>query len=140
MSHIKYYNEEDLQQKTPTEWVKDFHRSFGQAVNAPAEKDLVNLRKNLIEEEFNEVVAELNALKQGPDYQAEVRLLKELCDLLYVVYGTAVAFGFDIDGAFEEVHKSNMSKLGLDGKPVLREDGKALKGPNYFKANVSRFV
>ena len=132
--------------------VETFHRVFEQAVSKAPTQELVQLRANLIQEETKEVLAELDNLKaylirrdSGSDkahgyYEYEVALLKELCDLLYVVYGTAVAFGYDIDGAFEEVHRSNMSKLGVDGRPVRREDGKALKGPNYTKANVAPYV
>lgn len=63
-------------------------------------------------------------------------LAKELADLLYVVYDAAAAFGLDIDKVFAEVHSSNMSKLGSDGKPIYREDGKVLKGPNYTPPNL----
>ena len=98
----------------------------------------------LIEEECKEVLDELRALLDAQDYDAYLaalgRLLKELCDLRYVVEGTAVAFGLPIDEAYLEVHRSNMSKLGLDGKPIVREDGKVLKGPDYFPADMTRFV
>lgn len=130
---------------TPAGMVEVFHKLFNQPVSQTPTTEVVQLRVNLIEEETKEVVDELYKLKASlirkEDFREhEVALLKELCDLLYVVYGTAVAFGYDIDGAFEEVHRSNMSKLGVDGKPVRRDDGKALKGPNYFKANVAPYV
>lgn len=64
-------------------------------------------------------------------------LLKELCDLQYVLSGFAVTFGLPFDEAFRRVHESNMSKLGPDGKPIYREDGKVLKGPNYKKPDLS---
>ena len=136
---------------TPAGMVEVFHKLFDQPVNKAPTKEVVQLRANLIEEETKEVSEELSDIKAAIiraeagvvghhiEYY-ETALLKELCDLLYVVYGTAVAFGYDIDGAFEEVHRSNMSKLGVDGKPVRRDDGKALKGPNYFKANVGKYV
>lgn len=137
---------------TPAGMVEVFHKLFDQPVNQAPTKEVVQLRANLIQEEAKEVLEELSNIKASlirkeagskdthAYYEHEVALLKELCDLLYVVYGTAVAFGYDIDGAFEEVHRSNMSKLGVDGRPVRREDGKALKGPNYFKANVAPYV
>ena len=96
---------------------------------------LLTLRKSLIEEETKEVVEELE--KDEVDMQA---LAKELADLLYVTYGTIVSFGLQqyMEDVFDEVHASNMSKLGRDGKPIHREDGKALKGPDYFKADMTK--
>jgi len=69
-----------------------------------------------------------------------VNLAKELADLLYVVYGTAAAYGIPIDDVYREVHRSNMSKLGPDGKPIYREDGKVLKGPNYTPADIQKVL
>lgn len=121
--------------------VKAFTVAMGQPVgediNSPANGWLADLRGELIEEEFEEVYKEL------PNYDihksAEIdkaALTKELADLLYVTYGMAVTFGLPIDEVFERVHRSNMSKLGDDGKPIYREDGKVLKGPNYEKPNL----
>lgn len=83
--------------------------------------DQMELRRELVMEEANEV-----RTAESPE-----ELTKELADLLYVVYGMAVTFGLPIDEVFERVHRSNMSKLGDDGKPIYRDDGKVLKGPNY---------
>lgn len=98
----------------------------------------------LIREECEEVVEELSKLArtQDPDKATEIyrRLLKELADLIYVAEGCAVSFGLPIEDAYREVHSSNMSKLGKDGKPIYREDGKVLKGPNYREANMEQFV
>ena len=96
---------------------------------------MATLRKSLIEEETKEVVEELE--KDDVDMQA---LAKELADLLYVTYGTIVSFGLQqyMEDVFDEVHASNMSKLGRDGKPIHRDDGKALKGPDYFKADMTK--
>jgi predicted HAD superfamily Cof-like phosphohydrolase len=94
---------------------------------------LAALRRRLIDEEHAEVFL---AFEQ----QDDENLLKELCDLVYVCVGTAVAFGWDFDEAFKRVHQSNMSKLGVDGKPIFRDDGKVLKGPNYRKADLSDLV
>jgi len=93
-------------------------------VNLPS--NIIALRKKLIEEETKEVF-------DAVEKKDLVNLLKEYCDLLYVVFGGIVEHGLDhlIEEAFEMVQKSNMSKLGDDGKPVFREDGKLLKGPNY---------
>lgn len=127
--------------------VRQFHEAFDQAApgfptGQPAE--IVRLRMRLIEEEAKEVKQELTALLNAPDYESYLaalgRLLKELADLRYVTDGCAVTFGLPIDEAFAEVHRSNMSKLGTDGKPVKDAGGKVLKGPNYTEADMSQFV
>lgn len=91
---------------------------------------LMYFRSELLREEINE-------FEESGDPE---NLLKELCDLLYVTYGYAITFGLDIDTAFNRVHESNMSKLGPDGKPIYREDGKVMKGPNYKPADLSDLV
>jgi phosphoribosyl-ATP pyrophosphohydrolase len=112
--------------------VDDFHKAYGMArgdvnvdadMNAMTKEDAegIQLRFRLIQEEFKELME-----SQDPD-----NMIKELSDLVYVILGTFVAFGWDFDEAFNRVHESNMSKLGPDGKPVYREDGKVMKGPNY---------
>ena len=113
----------------------DFHKAFSCSVGSTNfnKPELVELRRRLIKEEFNEVMIAL-------DSQDRENLLKELCDLVYVVVGTAVAFGLNFDEAFRRVHESNMSKLGADGKPIYREDGKVLKGPNYQPVNLKDLV
>ena len=122
--------------RRPSEIVREFHEAFGlAAMGSLRDYALVNMRARLHREEFEEVRQETATLP----IDAEA-FCKELCDLLYVVYGTGVAFGFDLDGAFEEVHRSNMSKLGEDGKPIYRYDGKVLKGPNYFEPSMAPFV
>jgi len=114
--------------------VKAFTLAMGQPVGADIikERDLLKMRTKLIEEETKEAAGETlweDALGNPVIDKAE--LTKELADLLYVTYGMAVTFGLPIDEVFERVHRSNMSKLGDDGKPIYREDGKVLKGPNY---------
>jgi len=116
--------------------VKAFTEAMGQPVgediDAPANGWLVDLRGELIEEEFREVYRELPTCDIHKSAELDkAALTKELADLLYVTYGFAVTFGLPIDEVFERVHRSNMSKLGDDGKPVYRDDGKVLKGPNY---------
>jgi predicted HAD superfamily Cof-like phosphohydrolase len=125
----------------------EFHDHYGTEREADADDKpaLVALRRRLIEEECQEAAAELlrlgRALEQGDgERAARVALAKELADVLYVTYGAADALGIDLQGAFAEVHRSNMSKLGADGRPVRRADGKLLKGPNYQEADVARFA
>jgi len=105
--------------------VRHFTKSMGQPIEAELTRSLLQLRSNLIYEESSEVLVELAS--EDVDKAA---LTKELADLLYVVYGTAITFGLPLDTVFNRVHASNMSKL-VDGKPLYREDGKVLKGPNY---------
>lgn len=105
--------------------VRYFTKSMGQPLNVEPTVDLALLRQRLIMEEAKEASAEL--LRPQIDKAA---LTKELADLLYVVYGTAITFGLPLDTVFNRVHASNMSKL-VDGKPLYRDDGKVLKGPNY---------
>ena len=116
---------------TNAEKVSEFHTAMGMTNGVwPPTNQEQNLRLKLIQEEFSEMEAELFppwGCDPIPDRQ---KLAKELADLLYVTYGTAVSFGIPIDEVFDAVHRSNMSKL-VDGKPLKREDGKVLKGPNY---------
>ena len=113
-----------------------FMKTFGQEVKSkPAfASDKVNeLRVNLIVEELGE----LKAAVKNKDLKETV---DALTDILYVTYGAGHAFGVDLDKCFEEVQKSNMSKLDNDGKPIYNESGKVMKGPNYFKPNLSKFL
>lgn len=127
--------------EAPVSRVREFHEAFDlDAPRGPTvpDPDLASLRMRLIREEFEEVKAESDKLLVAlrthqpaavlvPIMQA---LVKEICDLRYVSEGSLVAFGVEPD-AYSEVHRSNMSKLGEDGKPIRREDGKVLKGPGY---------
>jgi predicted HAD superfamily Cof-like phosphohydrolase len=125
---------------TNQEMVAEFHRVMDQPAGeylSRAQEGLVALRATLIQEEWNELCDELDGLYdtmvvQGvePTGMQAHNLLKEMADLMYVLYGFAVSFGLPLDEAFKRVHESNMSKL-VDGKPLRREDGKVLKGPNY---------
>lgn len=120
--------------KKQIEQVLEFHKKFNIPFSEKLqsiELTLAALRINLIEEEAREV-------KDAIYYEGAEQITKELCDLLYVTYGTIVTFGLQdkIEECFDEVHRSNMSKLGKDGKPVYREDGKLLKGDNYSPANI----
>ena len=116
--------------------VKTFMQTFGQEVKIKAEfpeEKIVKLRYHLIKEELNELQ---NAIK--------TKDLKEiadaLTDILYVTYGAGHAYGIDLDKCFKEVQKSNMSKLGEDGKPIYNEKGKVMKGSKYFEPNLKQFV
>ncbi len=123
---------DELFESTNFELAGDFMNSFGQEVlTEPTlpEQNLAKLRLELIREE----VEELNVGIEGMDI---VEIADALTDILYVVYGAGHAFGIDLDECYQEVHRSNMSKLGADGKPIYREDGKILKGPNYFHPNL----
>ena len=92
-----------------------------------------DLRINLIEEELNE-------FKDAMSKKDLKEVADALTDILYVTYGAGHAFGINLDNCFEEVQKSNMSKLGNDGKPIYNEHGKVMKGPNYFKPNLNKFL
>ena len=118
--------------KTPLEMVQQFHRIMGHSLNLPYEQNsnADRLRMKLMSEEFDEVCAAENA----------ENLLKELCDVLYVTYGYAATFGWDLDAAFRRVHASNMSKLDDDGEPIVRGDGKIMKGPNYQEPDLKDLV
>lgn len=133
--------------------VHEFHKAFGIPVRETPTipyVDRVRLRARLIREEFDEVMQELDRIERRLtgknnarpyDHAAEVYLAisylaKELADLRVVVEGTELEFGIPGDEVYAEVHRSNMSKLGPDGKPIRRHDGKVLKGPNYEEADV----
>ena len=118
------------------ESVKKFMKTFGQEVKSKSSlsSDKINiLRINLIEEELDE-------LKQAINQKNLLEVADALTDILYVTYGAGHAFGINLDKCFEEVQNSNMSKLGDDGKPIYSEKGKVLKGPNYFKPNLSSLL
>jgi len=118
------------------ESVKVFMRTFGQEIkdkpSFPSAK-ITQLRYNLIKEELNE-------LKEAIDKNNLKEVADALTDILYVTYGAGHAFGINLDACFTEVQSSNMSKLGKDGKPIYNEHGKVLKGPKYFKPDLSKFV
>ena len=121
---------------TNFEKVKEFMTTFGQEVKNKAEfpnEKIVELRKKLIDEEFNE-------LKDAINENDLIEVADALTDILVVTYGAGVAFGSDLDKCFKEVHRSNMSKLSEDGKPIYNEFGKVMKGPNYFKPNLKQYL
>ena len=113
-----------------------FMSTFGQDIKKKASlsSDKINdLRINLIEEELNE-------FKEAVSKKDLKEVADALTDILYVTYGAGHAFGINLDDCFEEVQKSNMSKLGDDGNPIYNEQGKVMKGPKYFKPNLNKFL
>ena len=116
--------------------VKTFMKTFGQEVKTKPSfsSDKINtLRYDLIKEELEE-------LKIAMENKDLLEVADALTDILYVTYGAGHAFGINLDKCFEEVQNSNMSKLGEDGKPIYNDVGKVMKGPKYFKPDLSKFV
>lgn len=117
--------------------VRDFHLKTDGVVDKPLSVELLQLRRRLIEEEVKELFAEIDRaveeLKAGGQVTRKtyLDLLKEMADVQYVLSGGVASFGLPLQKVFHRVHESNLSKLGHDGRPLLREDGKILKGPNY---------
>ena len=116
--------------------VKTFMLTFGQEVKIKpsfSTEKINQLRYNLINEELEE-------LKHAIENKDLLEVADALTDILYVAYGAGHAFGIDLDRCFEEVQNSNMSKLGEDGKPIYNEAGKVMKGPKYYKPDLSKFL
>ena len=118
------------------ESVRKFMKIFGQEVKEKAEfpnEKITSLRYDLIREELSE-------LREALEKKDIKEVADALTDILYVTYGAGHAFGVNLDQCFNEVQNSNMSKLGSDGKPIYNEIGKVMKGPNYFKPDLSKFI
>ena len=121
---------------TNFESVKKFMKTFGQEIKEKAcfpNEKITSLRYALIKEELEE-------LKQAIDSKDIKEVADALTDILYVTYGAGHAFGINLDECFQEVQNSNMSKLGENGKPIFNDQGKVMKGPNYFKPDLSKFI
>ena len=121
---------------TNFENVRKFMKTFGQEVKEKAgfpEDRIISLRYDLISEEL----CELKVAIENKDIK---EIADALTDILYVTYGAGHAFGINLDKCFQEVQNSNMSKLGPDGKPIYNEKGKVMKGPNYFKPDLGKYV
>ena len=116
--------------------VKNFMMAFGQEVKS--EPSFSNEKIN--ELSYNLIKEELDELKIAMDNKDLLEVADALTDILYVTYGAGVAFGLDLDACFNEVHNSNMSKMDINGKPIYNENGKVMKGPNYFKPNLNQFI
>ena len=116
--------------------VKKFMETFGQEIKEKAQfpnEKITSLRHDLIKEELNE-------LKEAMDNNDIKEVADALTDILYVTYGAGHAFGINLDKCFDEVQNSNMSKLSENGEPIYNESGKVMKGPNYFKPDLTKFV
>ena len=116
--------------------VQEFMETFGQEVKLKpslSSGKINKLRLDLIEEELDE-------LKEAINNNDLLEVADALTDILYVTYGAGHAFGIDLDSCFQEVQNSNMSKLGEGGKPIYNDAGKVMKGPNYFKPDLSKFI
>jgi predicted HAD superfamily Cof-like phosphohydrolase len=126
--------------------VSEFHRAFGHNLDQDINEKELLLRYTLLAEEWAELKEEIAAALADLSSHGEVkrktkeRMLKEMADLQYVLSGMAATFGLPLQVAFVRVHKSNLSKLGEDGKPVYREDGKVLKGSNYAPPDLEDLV
>ena len=121
---------------TNFESVKKFMHTFGQEVRTKAgfpNDKIIGLRLDLIKEELSE-------LKEAVEKKDIKEVADALTDILYVTYGAGHAFGINLDKCFVEVQNSNMSKLGSDGKPIYNENGKVMKGPDYFKPNLNKIT
>ena len=121
---------------TNFEKVGAFMKTFGQEVKQSSSfsSDKINtLRVSLIKEELDELIEAINK-------KDLVEVADALTDILYVTYGAGHAFGINLDDCFEEVQNSNMSKLDKDGKPIYNDKGKVMKGPNYFKPDLNKFI
>ena len=121
---------------TNFEKVRLFMKTYGQEIKDKAEfsdAKTNKLRIDLIKEELEE-------LTQAMNDKNLLEVADALTDILYVTYGAGHAFGIDLDKCFDEVQNSNMSKLGEDGKPIYNESGKVMKGPNYFKPDLLKFI
>ena len=118
------------------ESVKKFMETFGQEIREKASfpnDKITTLRYDLIKEELDE-------LKEAIQIKDIKEVADALTDILYVTYGAGHAFGINLDKCFQEVQNSNMSKLGADGQPIYNDKGKVMKGPNYFKPDLNKFV
>ena len=121
---------------TNFEKVRKFMETFGQEIKEKAQfpnEKITSLRHDLIKEELDE-------LKEAMNNNDIKEVADALTDILYVTYGAGHAFGINLDKGFEEVQNSNMSKLGSDGKPIYNDKGKVMKGPNYFKPDLNKFI
>ena len=125
--------------KKPIEAVTKFHESYGLGIEHTPK---ANLPKNISELRFNLMKEENEEYLQAAQDQDLIEIGDALGDMLYILCGTIIAHGFQdkIESIFDEIQRSNMSKLGADGKPIFRKDGKVMKGPNYFKPNLKKIL
>ena len=135
---LRYLIEDVENQPMPIQWVEDvkeFRRRYG--LNTPAKtKKEVRTQFKCVREEFSELFDEICE----SDFRPSVKVLDGICDLLFTTIGLAIVLDCDIQGAFAEVQRSNLTKLGVDGKPIYRADGKVLKGPNFEEPQLEPFL
>ena len=135
----------DPEQKSWIDCVKEFNKAYSVPVWGTADcmseyEDAIEEQIDLINEECDELFIAYDNWKTLHIRENEVVILDAICDSIYVLIGLALKMGMNLDGAFREVHRSNMSKLGPDGKPIKRADGKVLKGPNYTPPKLEAFI
>ena len=125
--------------KKPIEAVTKFHESYGLGIEHTPK---ANLPKNISELRFNLMKEENEEYLQATRDQDLIEIGDALGDMLYILCGTIIAHGFQdkMESIFDEIQRSNMSKLGADGKPIFRKDGKVMKGPNYFKPDLKKIL
>ena len=125
--------------KKPIEAVTKFHESYGLRIEHTPK---ANLPKNISELRFNLMKEENEEYLQAAQDEDLIEIGDALGDMLYILCGTIIAHGFQdkIESIFDEIQRSNMSKLGADGKPIYRKDGKVMKGPNYFKPDLKKIL
>ena len=125
--------------KKPIEAVTKFNQSYGLGIEHTPK---ANLPKNISELRFNLMKEENEEYLQAAQDQDLIEIGDALGDMLYILCGTIIAHGFQdkIESIFDEIQRSNMSKLGADGKPIYRKDGKVMKGPNYFKPDLKKIL
>lgn len=125
--------------KKPIKAVTKFHESYGLGIEHTPK---ANLPKNISELRFNLMKEENEEYLQAAQDQDLIEIGDALGDMLYILCGTIIAHGFQdkIESIFDEIQRSNMSKLGADGKPIYRKDGKVMKGPNYFKPDLKKIL
>lgn len=122
--------------RNPLELVREFHEVMNLGINSEPrlpDAELRGLRSDLMLEEISEYI-------RAESQDDIINIAEELADLVYVAYGTALEYGIPLDKIIEEKHRSNMSKLGDDGKPIRRDDGKILKGPNFSPPNTKEIL
>ena len=125
--------------KNKLQAVKEFHEAFGLGIN---HKPIAKLNDSKIKLRFDLMAEENEEYLEAAKEDDLVEVADALGDMLYILCGTILEHGMQhkIEEVFSEIQRSNMSKLGADGKPIYREDGKVLKGPNYFKPNISEII
>ena len=135
----------DPEQKSWIDCVKEFNKAYDVPVWDTADcmseyEDAIEEQIGLISEEYDELFVAYDNWKTLHIRENEVEILDAICDSIYVLIGLALKMGMNLDGAFREVHRSNMSKLGPDGKPIKRADGKVLKGPHFTPPKLDAYI